>query len=396
MSRIVLAWELGEGLGHLVRLSQLARVLAARGHEVTLIAKELAPLRTLLAGDAIRILPAPFAASVASPRRQVHTMADILLRRGYQQPATLQHLVNAWQQLFTLLQPDLVVLDYAPTAALALRGYSCRTLVFSNGYCAPATGFPLRSLAPGRGEGRHPLDGEEAVLRTINALLPEPLTQVAELFAADRICLADYPWFDADTEHRRQALYLGILPGRITSGLLAADLQRAATRPRVLAYLDLNYAGTDGLLRALARSGAEIWCQLPAAQRAAAQNYASPQLHWVTDWLDFPACMARVDLVACHGNLGTVAQGLIAGRPLLMLPGHLEQWHNAQRIQQAGAGCWLPSTTPVSQWEQSLLTMLNASNYATAAQRIGRELAAIAPSDPWATLLDVCEDLLTH
>lgn len=396
MSRIVLAWELGEGLGHLVRLSQLARVLAARGHEVTLIAKELAPLRTLLAGDAIRILPAPFAASVASPRRQVHTMADILLRRGYQQPATLQPLVNAWQQLFTLLQPDLVVLDYAPTAALALRGNPCRTLVFSNSYCAPAVGLPLRVLAPGGAGDRRQLDSEVAVLRTINALLPEPLTQVAELFAADRICLADYPWFDADTAHRRQALYLGILPGRITSGLLAADLQRAATRPRVLAYLNLNYAGTDGLLRALARSGAEIWCQLPAAQRAAAQNYASPQLHWVTDWLDFPACMARVDLVACHGNLGTVAQGLIAGRPLLMLPGHLEHWHNAQKIQQAGAGCWLSATTPVSQWEQRLLTMLNSPHYATAAQRVGRELTSVCPSDPWVTLLEVCEDLLTH
>ena len=396
MSRIVLAWELGEGLGHLVRLSQLARALAARGHEVTLIAKELDPLRPLLGGDAIRILPAPFAGAVTSPRRQVHTLADILLRRGYQQPATLKPLVHAWQQLFALLQPELVVLDYAPTAALALRGYSCRTLVFGNGYCAPAVGLPLRSLAPGRGEGRHPFEGEEAVLRTINALSPEPVTQVAELFAADRICLADYPWFDADTAHRQQALYLGVLPNRYVSGRLVADLHRAATRPRILAYLDLNYAGTDGLLRALARSGAETWCQLPAAQRAAAQHYASPQLHWVTDWLDFPACMVRVDLVVCHGNLGTVAQGLIAGRPLLMLPGHLEHWHNAQKIQQAGAGRWLPATTPVSQWEQILLTMLNASNYAAAAQRIGRELAAVAPSDPWATLLDVCEDLLTR
>lgn len=396
MSRIVLAWELGEGLGHLARLSQLARALAAQGHEVTLIAKELAPLRPLLADDAIRLLPAPFAGSVASPRRQVHTLADILLRRGYQHPATLQPLVNAWQQLFALLQPDLVVLDYAPTAALALRGHSCRTMMFSNGYCVPAGGLPLRVLAPGGAGERRPLDGEVAVLRTINALLPEPLTQVAELFAADRTCLADYPWFDADTAHRRQALYLGVLPNRYVSGRLVPDRQLAATRPRILAYLDLNYAGTDGLLRALARSGAEIWCQLPAAQRAAAQHYVSPQLHWVTDWLDFPACMARVDLVVCHGNLGTVAQGLIAGRPLLMLPGHLEHWHNAQKIQQAGAGCWLPATTPVSQWEQTLLTMLNASSYAAKAQRIGRELAAVVPSDPWAALLDVCDNLLTH
>ena len=396
MSRIVLAWELGEGLGHLVRLSQLALALTAQGHEVTLIAKELAPLRPLLAGDAIRLLPAPFATEVAAPRRQVHSLADILLRRGYQHPATLQPLVNAWQQLFALLQPDLVVLDYAPTAALALRGNPCRTLVFSNGYCVPAAGLPLRVLAPGGAGERQQLESEVAVLRTINALLPDPLAQVAEIFAADRICLADYPWFDADTAHRPQALYLGVLPNHYVSGRLASDLQRAATWPRILAYLDLNYAGTDGLLRALARSGAEVWCQLPAAQRAAAQHYASPQLHWVTDWLDFPACMARVDLVVCHGNLGTVAQGLIAGRPLLMLPGHLEHWHNAQKIQQTGAGRWLPATTPVSQWEQTLLTMLNSPHYVTAAQRIGRELASVCPSDPWATLLDVCNHLLTH
>ena len=39
MSRILLAWEQGKGLGHLYSLAGLARTLALQGHTVTLVSR---------------------------------------------------------------------------------------------------------------------------------------------------------------------------------------------------------------------------------------------------------------------------------------------------------------------------------------------------------------------
>ena len=59
MAKILLAWELGSGLGHLVRLLPLARGLAARGHAVTAVLPDVAAGREFFAREDIVYVEAP-------------------------------------------------------------------------------------------------------------------------------------------------------------------------------------------------------------------------------------------------------------------------------------------------------------------------------------------------
>jgi rhamnosyltransferase subunit B len=51
--------------------------------------------------------------------------------------------------------------------------------------------------------------------------------------------------------------------------------------------------------------------------------------------------MPRAAAVVHQGGIGTVAQTLRAGRPMLIVPWAHDQPDNAQRIRRIGAGRWL-------------------------------------------------------
>ena len=59
MSRIIYAWELGAGYGHLAAFLPLAKALRAAGHEVIFVVKELTHAETLLGQQGFAYLQAP-------------------------------------------------------------------------------------------------------------------------------------------------------------------------------------------------------------------------------------------------------------------------------------------------------------------------------------------------
>ena len=60
MARILFAWELGGGAGHVHIIGPLARALAGRGHQVSMAVRELPVADGLLEGSGVALLPAPF------------------------------------------------------------------------------------------------------------------------------------------------------------------------------------------------------------------------------------------------------------------------------------------------------------------------------------------------
>jgi UDP:flavonoid glycosyltransferase YjiC (YdhE family) len=54
--------------------------------------------------------------------------------------------------------------------------------------------------------------------------------------------------------------------------------------------------------------------------------------------VSLPQALAEGDLCVCHAGEATLAQSLLAGVPLLMLPSHTEQFLNARRVAMSGAG----------------------------------------------------------
>jgi hypothetical protein len=60
MATILLAWELGGGLGHVMSMRPLAEGLARRGHRVVAVLRDLSSARDFITHPAVICLQAPF------------------------------------------------------------------------------------------------------------------------------------------------------------------------------------------------------------------------------------------------------------------------------------------------------------------------------------------------
>ena len=130
---------MGEGFGHVSRLLVLAENLRKQGYECIFLVSDLPRAGAKAQQSGFDVLAAPDVG--LSPLRrgeQTASLADILMRRGYSNYAKLKNSLSAWKSILNLINPDLVVLDYAPTARLA-AGLQFKTIVIGTGFTIPAS-----------------------------------------------------------------------------------------------------------------------------------------------------------------------------------------------------------------------------------------------------------------
>src|ERR1700728_2291050 len=127
MATIFFAWELGGGLGHLMRIAPLAKALTAQGHRVFLAARDLSRVESIYLGSGVQYVQAPFLNAQFEPgyEKPVY-FADLLHNIGFADDGCLLAHAEAWRSLYRLVRPDLIVFDHSPTALLAARGVPAR------------------------------------------------------------------------------------------------------------------------------------------------------------------------------------------------------------------------------------------------------------------------------
>ena len=344
MSTVLIAWELGAGLGHLVQLLPLAHGLARRGHRVFVALRDLSKAEQVFGARAVSFLQAPYKAG--PPRSMVRpcvTFAHVMFNVGFGEVPELRTLSTAWQNLYKFVRPDLILFDHSPTALLASRplGRAVRRVVIGSGFCVPPDVSPTPVLRPAAkcDPGKLAAD-EEGLLRRINFLLGEwrqpPLERVTQLYGeADETFLVTFPEFDH-------------FPGRAGARYRGPSLQArgrppqwpAPPRPggrKIYAYLK-NFDALPALLEALARSphSSIIVCDnIPAGAR----RYASETLRLEDRPLDIAGVARECDLAILNAGHGTTASMLLAGKAVLLVPIYLEQGLLARAVEQTiGAG----------------------------------------------------------
>jgi hypothetical protein len=147
MARILLAWELGAGVGHLVPLAEAARELEAAGHECACALRDLGNAHAFFDTRKTRLYQAPVFLPVwRAENDTAYTFADILANIGYRQPQPLTGVLRAWRNLYADFKPDLMVFDHAPTAQAAARGLSIPSIVLArSGFTLPPAVTPRTS-----------------------------------------------------------------------------------------------------------------------------------------------------------------------------------------------------------------------------------------------------------
>ncbi|KQP35416.1 nucleotide disphospho-sugar-binding domain-containing protein [Pseudorhodoferax sp. Leaf274] len=396
MSRVLIAWELGGAYGHLSRLLPVALALRARGHEPVFAVRDLMEVESLLTPHGIAAVQAPLWLGRLHNLPPAIHYAELLMRFGYLHPTALTGICRAWRHLLSLLQPALVVMDHAPTALLATRGLRLGRLNLGDGFCIPPPGRPMPSFVWWQpGQPARVQDSEAQVVAGANGVLQAlgapQLGALSELAECDAQMLCTF----AELDHypgRDGAEFVG----PIFSLGRGVDMDwPGGDGPRVFVYLHAGYPQIESVLAALQRTPARVLAHVAGASQQTMLRFGSARLRFSPAPLNMAAMCAQCDLAVGHGGAGTVAAMLLAGKPQLLLPMHMEQAMAARRVAGLQAAAAVPPES-AGQVQELLAALLAEPALAQGARAFAARHAGYDQATAIDRVADCCEALIAQ
>lgn len=368
--RILLAWELGGGMGHIRRLAAIGAELVAHGCSVTFALRELDAAESALDRIADRLVFRAPAYSGPLLTGAVCNYADVLYRSGYVSADALRPLVRAWQRTLVTANPALVVADHSPTVLLAAAG-RIPVIHIGSGFATPPAGKPFKPLS--MRSVTEAADRERAVLTAIRQVQTEagaPLPdRVSDIFAFGENIPCTLPELDPYDAIRaeRAAGPINPLPRPMP----------LAPNGFIFGYLGGEDERVLGLLESLVR--AQMTCRIYFRKRpvVAAAIVAGSAVQLLDAPQPMPEILAQASAVLHHGGLSTAEAALAAGRMQFLFPNNLEQLLTANAIEALGCGLNVRRTSnPGAAIARALRQHGMRCRSAAVAEKLGRQARA--------------------
>jgi len=365
---VLLAWELGSGLGHVMTLRRLATRLARRRWRLVAAVKDLTSAQAL-AAYGIEVLQAPIWPFMLAENGQCApissaSLGDMLAGFGLADEPALRMLLLAWDHLLALVRPDLIVADYAPAVSLVARG-RVPVILVGNGFTLPPDRmekFPLlHRITPPVWEEAEILD---SVNRALKAIAASPLDRLPQVFAADARSVQSFTLLDPYHSYRAEPL-----DGPIVEPRPAAREPDART---IFAYLrqqgNLRPAAVEALLPFADRlrvfgSGVTAEQAAELVRRGAQIESAPPPL---------ASALASARLFVHLGGTSAAGEAIAAGVPQLVLSVDIEKDLNGRALEQAGIGRLIKIYDPAAELSSELIeSMVQDERMAAQAAELG-------------------------
>lgn len=376
---------------------ELISRLIAQGHEIHFAMRSLHKAYDIFRDNGVIWHQAPYIlprnVNVVMP---IDSYTKIIHNAGYDTPGRLAGMITAWQNLYTLINPDLIVFDYSPTAMLAARNNRAKTIAIGTGFHLPPKTHPLPSVSTELGDPQDSnelLAFENRVLKTINGALTltdiEPLAQFTSLLDADETILRTLSELD-HYSGRTNANYAGIMkspPGETPAWPTAPG-------PKVFAYLK-KFETLPNLLETLNRKRYPTLIYGDKIPEEIMQRFSSDTLNFVERPLDMDAIGQTADVAICNAGHGATTEMLLSGVPLLLLPLNGEQQMVANNIERLGAGLSAPKLHPGSM-EHKLEMLLRETGFRESAQRFSESYSGTDVTNLTDTVLKTINSLLPN
>jgi UDP:flavonoid glycosyltransferase YjiC (YdhE family) len=148
-----------------------------------------------------------------------------------------------------------------------------------------------------------------------------------------------------------------------------------------------------GLLAALNEIGCPTIVVADGIAPKIQKAHVSKSLNFENERLDLAAVGRECDLAILNGNHGTSVSFLLAGRPMLQIPLHLEQSLFSQRVAELGAALIARPDRP-EQMALRLVKMLSRKDrFTAAAQRFAERYQSFEPHQAIARMVDRADQL---
>lgn len=357
MARFLFAWELGANFGHLTRDLPIAERLREMGHEVAFAVRDTAIAAQLLLPRGFGFVQAPWYWGISEFRAPLVSYADILISQGFTRADEMIGRVKAWDHLFDLVRPDLVVADHAPTALVAAWISAQPAVAFGTGFTIPPRLSPFPAMRTWETVDRDLLvESERKVLSTLEsvsrALAGRCLEQLSDLFGGG--LLATFPELD-HYKNRGESLYTGAMRMGVSPRQL-----KWPDRPgcRVLAYLRPSMPGFHAALNALTTLRSNVVTVAPGATYEETVRFEAPGHVIFRSGIGFDELVSGAEVVVCYGGMGLIEQSLLAGVPVLLLPQTTEQVLGARRVVELGAGRMLGKERSIGNIRNALFHLI--------------------------------------
>ncbi|MEE2733205.1 MAG: hypothetical protein VYA55_20470 [Pseudomonadota bacterium] len=392
---VLCTWELGGQLGHIARLAHIAQALNERDYHCYLALKDLSRAAPFFRGDGQQLLQAPVFLPKIRMQRPVLSLADTLLLSGYLHAEELTGLTRAWTNLIELAEPDLLLMDYSPTAALAARHLPCKKIMVGAGFWQPVPGHPIRSWLTDPSQAGAAQQSEQRVVHTINQVLGErgqpPIQYIADLFAVERTIINTPPEFDLYGDIRQDGLYYH------KSGAPGVDKPvqfGPGPQPKILAYLKPGHPQFDAIVEGLSHCNGNVYIACPRGDEKRLAAHQSEHFRFSVEPVQLAAAMAQADLFIGHGNSGTTLESILSGTPMLVLPIQLEQLLTAQTLHQLKLGQIVTKVESAKQFTRVVNDTLGATELRQNAQAYAQQHAALSKVTLGQAVANQCDELL--
>ncbi len=379
-----------------MRFLTLARELARRGHEPIFALRELTFVDTILRDEPFTVFQAPIWAANVRGLPAAIGFAETLMRLGFVHPSSLTGLCRGWRALVSAVGPQLMLFDYAPTALLATRGLGLRRAMFGASFSIPPRTEPMPTYRWWQAEpAARVLAGERLVLACANKVLARfsqpPLSRLADLLETDEDIITAWEEFD-QYPGRTGARYWGPVTN-LDQGV-PPQWPIVGTK-RVFAYVKPHFRDLDKLLAALRKIDAAVVVHAPGVSEATVQMHTAANVAFSHDPVRMADVIRECHLGICHA--GGTAQALVtAGKPVLLLPQHLEQMMTSKCVEALGAGLVVDFERPSPYYGGLLRRLLEQPSFTAAAQAMANRHAGDDPSLRVAHIADRCEELIAR
>ncbi len=390
MATILMAWELGEGLGHVQHLLRVGRALAAEGHTPVFALANVVEPWPLFQHDPFVVIQAPYWNYYRWRESRpfiASSFADVLAIRGWDRVESLLPLVTAWQNLVDSVRPALIVAEYAPTACLAARG-SVPVVQVGGWFSMPPVhgkSFPLLV------SGQAPVLPQEELLSVVQQVQRQRqrpvLTTLPEVLAGDRFVLT-VPEFDSYSAERREPVWDQLEP--------CAPPATSPVDHSFFAYLTAHNPQVEAILTQLALTGYPGTAYLRSAPADLKDRLRLVGLTVLDRPEPLVEVLTRFAVLVHHGGITTTCMAFAAGRPQLLFPQHLEQTSTAQRVARLGVGLFLLSTASPEAAGRSLRQLLTERRFADTAALWAQRLSERPARPPLPAILECCHHHLNR
>jgi UDP:flavonoid glycosyltransferase YjiC (YdhE family) len=223
------------------------------------------------------------------------------------------------------------------------------------------------------------------------------VAKLADIFRGELPLLCTWPELD---HYRRGALppgqaYFG--PTFLPSGGEVPQWP-PGDGPTVFAYVRAAHPDHVALLQALDQMGCRTLCYMPEVASGKPEPHPSPRIRYAQGPVDLSLALPQSRLAICHAGEATLAQAVLAGVPVMLLPTQAEQFLMAMRVQESGVGINVaarPRPTPFGEILHELLDPpAHAQAHAQAARALAQRYAAFSHEGQTRALVDAFESLL--